>query len=210
MCIKPLLNTVYETAFKIKNDINNVVGVFRPWCLWFSLLTSYSIVAAVVHDVQKRSFHSLKKQQHKCHLTVGGKQTCCVRSTAAPFNYLTSYPLEYKAIFISATFHWTHNNRHIVSSPGCCQWAFECDCRWLWLDSLFCLLSRITHTTWVYPLTLYPPFLGFYFFNGLMFVLQILHIFWAALILRMVVKFLPGNVRSSTRSHFFPLFALKP
>lgn len=51
----------------------------------------------------------------------------------------------------------------------------------------------IIHTTWVYPLTLYPPFLGFYFFNGLMFVLQALHIFWAALIIRMVIKFLPGN-----------------
>ncbi|KAK5911069.1 hypothetical protein CgunFtcFv8_005279 [Champsocephalus gunnari] len=51
----------------------------------------------------------------------------------------------------------------------------------------------IIHTTCVYPLTLYRPFLGFYFFNGLMFVLQALHIFWAILILRMVVKFLPGN-----------------
>uniref|UniRef100_A0A3P8SJI6 Ceramide synthase 2a n=1 Tax=Amphiprion percula TaxID=161767 RepID=A0A3P8SJI6_AMPPE len=51
----------------------------------------------------------------------------------------------------------------------------------------------IIHTTWVYPLTLYPPFIGFYFFNGLLFVLQILHIFWAGLILRMVIKFLPGN-----------------
>ncbi|TMS18247.1 Ceramide synthase 2 [Larimichthys crocea] len=51
----------------------------------------------------------------------------------------------------------------------------------------------IIYTTWVYPLTLYPPFFGFYFFNGLMFVLQALHVFWAGLILRMVIKFLPGN-----------------
>uniref|UniRef100_A0A8C2ZZC0 Ceramide synthase 2a n=1 Tax=Cyclopterus lumpus TaxID=8103 RepID=A0A8C2ZZC0_CYCLU len=51
----------------------------------------------------------------------------------------------------------------------------------------------IIYTTWVYPLTLYPPFLGFYFFNGLMLVLQALHIFWAVLIVRMVIKFLPGN-----------------
>lgn len=57
--------------------------------------------------------------------------------------------------------------------------------------------SRIIHGTLVYPLTLYRPFLGFYFFNGLMCVLQVLQIFWAALILRMVVKFLPGNVRSA-------------
>ncbi|XP_074469961.1 ceramide synthase 2a [Sebastes fasciatus] len=51
----------------------------------------------------------------------------------------------------------------------------------------------IIYTTAVYPMTLYTPFLGFFFFNGLMLVLQALHIFWAVLILRMVVKFLPGN-----------------
>lgn len=58
----------------------------------------------------------------------------------------------------------------------------------------------------VYPLTLYSPFIGFYFFNGLMCVLQVLHIFWAGLILRMVIKFLPGNVRTTTLS--FPYHAV--
>lgn len=66
------------------------------------------------------------------------------------------------------------------------------------VSNLFCPFSRIIHTTLVYPLTLYQPFFGFYFFNGLMCVLQVLQIFWAVLILRMVVKFLPGNVRSAT------------
>ncbi|KAI4886856.1 hypothetical protein NFI96_021437, partial [Prochilodus magdalenae] len=51
----------------------------------------------------------------------------------------------------------------------------------------------IMHCTWVYPVTIYPPFFGYYFFNGLLMVLQCLHIFWFALILRMAVKFLPGN-----------------
>lgn len=51
----------------------------------------------------------------------------------------------------------------------------------------------IIHTTWVYPLTLYQPFFGFYFFNGLLMVLLLLHVFWAVLIVRMVVKFLPAN-----------------
>ncbi|XP_072304143.1 ceramide synthase 2-like [Eucyclogobius newberryi] len=51
----------------------------------------------------------------------------------------------------------------------------------------------IIHTTWVYPLTLYAPFFGFYFFNGLLLVLLALHIFWAALIIRLVFKFLPSN-----------------
>lgn len=54
----------------------------------------------------------------------------------------------------------------------------------------------IIHATLVYPLTIYKPFLGFYFFNGLLLLLLALHVFWAALIVRMVIKFLPGNVRS--------------
>ncbi|XP_055013181.1 ceramide synthase 2a isoform X1 [Boleophthalmus pectinirostris] len=61
------------------------------------------------------------------------------------------------------------------------------------ITRLIILPFWIIHTTWVYPLTLYPPFFGFYFFNGLLFVLQALHVFWAALIIRMVIKFLPAN-----------------
>ncbi|KAM4550153.1 ceramide synthase 2a [Fundulus diaphanus] len=51
----------------------------------------------------------------------------------------------------------------------------------------------IIYATGVYPLTIYSTFFGFYFFNGLLVVLLVLHIFWTVLILRMVVKFLPGN-----------------
>lgn len=41
----------------------------------------------------------------------------------------------------------------------------------------------------------FEPFAGYYFFNVMLMVLQALHIFWAWLILRMVYKFLKGNVR---------------
>lgn len=41
----------------------------------------------------------------------------------------------------------------------------------------------------------FEPFAGYYFFNAMLLVLQALHIFWAWLILRMVYKFLKGNVR---------------
>ncbi len=42
-----------------------------------------------------------------------------------------------------ATMSWKCNNRHIVYSPGPSQWAFDADCRWLWLDSLFCLCPLV-------------------------------------------------------------------
>lgn len=48
----------------------------------------------------------------------------------------------------------------------------------------------------VYPLELYPAFFGYYFFNSMMGVLQLLHIFWAYLILRMAHKFITGKVNA--------------
>lgn len=41
----------------------------------------------------------------------------------------------------------------------------------------------------------FEPFAGYYFFNAMLMVLQALHVFWAGLILRMVYKFINGNVR---------------
>lgn len=59
----------------------------------------------------------------------------------------------------------------------------------------------LIHCTWVYPLERFDPFFGYYFFNIMLMVLQILHIYWAFLISRMAYKFifnkqLEGDVRS--------------
>lgn len=56
------------------------------------------------------------------------------------------------------------------------------------------------HCTLVYPLDLYPAFFGYYFFNAMLGVLQLLHIFWAYLILRMAHKFITGKVVEDERS----------
>lgn len=58
----------------------------------------------------------------------------------------------------------------------------------------------IIHCTWVYPLDHYPAFFGYYFFNVMLVVLLMLHIFWAYLILRMVKKFLFGSLTKDERS----------
>uniref|UniRef100_A0A3B3ZXF9 Uncharacterized protein n=1 Tax=Periophthalmus magnuspinnatus TaxID=409849 RepID=A0A3B3ZXF9_9GOBI len=52
---------------------------------------------------------------------------------------------------------------------------------------------RIIYCTWIYPVTVYEPFFGYYFFNGLLMVLQCLHIFWAVLIIKIAVRFLTNN-----------------
>lgn len=61
-------------------------------------------------------------------------------------------------------------------------------------------LLRIIHATLVLPMELFEPFAGYYFFNAMLMVLQALHIFWAGLILRMVYKFLKGNVRTCSNT----------
>lgn len=57
--------------------------------------------------------------------------------------------------------------------------------------------DRVIHCTWVYPLDDFPPFFGYYFFNVMLTVLLVLHVYWAFLILRMFYKLLSGKVRSS-------------
>ncbi len=62
---------------------------------------------------------------------------------------------------------------------------------WSQFSLFYC---RIIYCTWVYPVTIYEPFFGYYFFNGLLMVLQCLHVFWAVLIIRIAVRFLTNNV----------------
>ncbi|KAA0715186.1 Ceramide synthase 2 [Triplophysa tibetana] len=58
----------------------------------------------------------------------------------------------------------------------------------------------LIHCTWVSPLDHFEPFFGYYFFNVMLVVLLLLHVFWASLILRMVKKFLFGNLKGDERS----------
>ncbi|XP_030646280.1 ceramide synthase 2 [Chanos chanos] len=58
----------------------------------------------------------------------------------------------------------------------------------------------LIHCTWVYPVELFAPFFGYYFFNAMLIVLLLLHLFWAKLILRMVSKFICGNMKGDERS----------
>uniref|UniRef100_A0A8C5QG80 Ceramide synthase 2 n=1 Tax=Leptobrachium leishanense TaxID=445787 RepID=A0A8C5QG80_9ANUR len=58
----------------------------------------------------------------------------------------------------------------------------------------------ILHCTWVYPLEIYSPFFGYYFFNAMLWILQCLHIFWAYLILIMAHKFITGKLEKDDRS----------
>lgn len=71
----------------------------------------------------------------------------------------------------------------------------NCQEHFFQLCSNYLINNRIIHTTLVLSMEVFEPFVGYYFFNVLLMVLQALHIFWAGLILRMVYKFLKGKVR---------------
>uniref|UniRef100_A0A4W4HJU3 TLC domain-containing protein n=1 Tax=Electrophorus electricus TaxID=8005 RepID=A0A4W4HJU3_ELEEL len=61
--------------------------------------------------------------------------------------------------------------------------------------------SKIISTTLILSMEVFEPFVGYYFFNALLLVLQALHVFWAWLILRMAYKFLfLGKLEKDERS----------
>ncbi|XP_058502493.1 ceramide synthase 2 [Solea solea] len=58
----------------------------------------------------------------------------------------------------------------------------------------------LIHCTWVYPVERFPPFFGYYFFNVMLVVLQMLHLFWAVLISRMLCKVIFSKLEGDDRS----------
>ncbi|TSK53726.1 Ceramide synthase 4 [Bagarius yarrelli] len=66
---------------------------------------------------------------------------------------------------------------------------------------LFVFPCRVLYSTFVESLDFFKPFPAYYLFNGLLLVLQALHMFWAYLILRMLYKFIfLGKVEKDERS----------
>uniref|UniRef100_A0A8C6SVF4 Ceramide synthase 4b n=1 Tax=Neogobius melanostomus TaxID=47308 RepID=A0A8C6SVF4_9GOBI len=85
-------------------------------------------------------------------------------------------------------------------------WRKTCDTLFVIFATVFLITrlvifpSKVIHTTLVLSMEVFEPFFGYYFFNVLLMVLQALHIFWAGLILRMIYKFLKGELEKDERS----------
>ncbi|XP_075467771.1 ceramide synthase 4 isoform X1 [Ascaphus truei] len=66
---------------------------------------------------------------------------------------------------------------------------------------LYLLPTRVIYSTYYYSMEMFQPFFGYYFFNVLLMVLQILHVFWAYLILHVAYRFtFVGTVENDVRS----------
>ncbi|KAM6918479.1 ceramide synthase 2-like [Xenentodon cancila] len=85
-------------------------------------------------------------------------------------------------------------------------WRKTCDSLFLLFSVVFFVTRlvifpcKIIRTTLLLSMEMFEPFPGYYFFNVLLMVLQVLHVFWAGLILRMVHKFLKGKLEKDERS----------
>ncbi|XP_053558994.1 ceramide synthase 4 [Bombina bombina] len=87
------------------------------------------------------------------------------------------------------------------------KWKRVCDTLFIIFAAVFIvtrlvlLPTRIIYSTYYYSMERFQPFFGYYFFNSLLMVLQILHVFWAYLILRMAYRFIfVGTVENDVRS----------
>ncbi|XP_061094726.1 ceramide synthase 4a [Conger conger] len=86
-------------------------------------------------------------------------------------------------------------------------WRKTCDTLFVAFAAVFLVTRlvvfpfKVIHSTLFSFRDSFDPFFGYYFFNGLLLVLQALHIFWAWLIIRMIYKFVfKGKVERDERS----------
>ncbi|XP_029466661.1 ceramide synthase 4 isoform X2 [Rhinatrema bivittatum] len=87
------------------------------------------------------------------------------------------------------------------------KWKRVCDVLFIFFALIFIITrlillpSRVIYSTYYYSMEIFQPFFGYYFFNALLMILQLLHVFWAYLILRMVYRFtFVGTIEKDVRS----------
>uniref|UniRef100_H3DJJ3 Ceramide synthase 2a n=1 Tax=Tetraodon nigroviridis TaxID=99883 RepID=H3DJJ3_TETNG len=154
------------------------------WYYMIELGFYFSLLVSVASDVKRKDF----KEQIIHHVA-----TIVLISFSWLVNYIRAGTL---IMLLHDASDYLMESAKMFNYAGwrkTCNFIFTVFAAVFIVTRLVILPFWIIHTTLVYPLTLYQPFFGFYFFNGLMCLLQVLQIFWAGLILRMVVKFLPGN-----------------
>ncbi|MFT7815859.1 ceramide synthase 2 [Arapaima gigas] len=151
------------------------------WYYMLELAFYTSLLVSVASDVKRKDF----KEQIVHHLA-----TIMLISFSWCVNYIRAGTL---IMLLHDASDYLLESAKMFNYAG---WKNTCNYIFIVFAAIF-IVTRlvifpfwIMYCTWVYPVTLYPPFFGYYFFNGLLMVLQCLHIFWAILIVRLAFKFL--------------------
>ncbi|XP_061077891.1 ceramide synthase 2-like [Conger conger] len=161
------------------------------WYYIIEMSFYWSLLFSVASDVKRKDF----KEQIIHHLAT---------LTLLAFSWCANY------IRIGTMVMLVHDISDVLLESGklfnYAKWERTCDVIFVVFALVFMVTRLIIypfwliHCAWVYPLLDFPPFFGYYFFNLMMMVLQLLHLFWAYLILRMVKKFIFGNMKGDDRS----------
>ncbi|KAI4811659.1 hypothetical protein KUCAC02_014536 [Chaenocephalus aceratus] len=163
----------------------------KPWLydlkeMWqgFPVLTLLPSQYCVASDVKRKDF----KEQIVHHVA-----TILLISFSWCVNYIRAGTL---IMLVHDSSDYFLESAKMFNYAG---WRNACNYIFIVFAAVF-IISRlvifpfwIIYCTWIYPVTMYEPFFGYYFFNGLLMVLQCLHIFWAVLIIRMAIRFLTHN-----------------
>ncbi|KAM9375390.1 ceramide synthase 2 isoform 2-T7 [Pholidichthys leucotaenia] len=165
-----------------------------PSQYWYYILEMgfyLSLVLRLAFDVKRKDF----KEQVIHHMAT---------LTLLSFSWISNY------IRIGTLVMAIHDSSDILLEGGkvfnYANWHKTANATFVAFTILF-MVTRLVifpfwliHCTWVYPLELYPPFFGYYFFNVMLSVLLMLHIYWAVLISRMVYKFIFSELEGDDRS----------
>lgn len=154
------------------------------WYYMLELGFYSSLLFSVASDVKRKDFNE-QVVHHVATITLISFSWC--------MNYIRAGTL---VMFLHDSADYLLESAKMFNYAGwrrTCNYIFIVFAAFFIVTRLFIFPFRILYCTWVYPLTMYPPFFGYYFFNGLLLVLQCLHIFWAVLIIRMALRFLPQN-----------------
>ncbi|XP_029993380.1 ceramide synthase 2 [Sphaeramia orbicularis] len=161
---------------------------------WYYLLEMgfyLSLILSLTFDVKRKDF----KEQIVHHIAT---------LTLLSFSWISNYIrigtlvmavhdsadilLEGAKVFNYAKWHMTSNTMFVVFT-----FLFM-------VTRLVIFPFWLIHCTWVYPVEEFAPFFGYYFFNIMLLVLQILHLYWAFLITRMLLKLIFSKLDGDDRS----------
>ncbi|MBN3277496.1 CERS2 synthase, partial [Polyodon spathula] len=170
------------------------VLVLLPSQYWYYMIELgfyWSLLFSVASDIKRKDF----KEQIVHHIA-----TIVLISLSWCVNFIRAGTL---IMLVHDASDYFLESAKIFNYAG---WKKTCNAIFIVFAAVF-IITRlvifpfwILHCTVVYPLSIYPPFFVYYFFNGLLMVLQLLHLFWAALILRMAHKFVTGKFVDDERS----------
>uniref|UniRef100_A0A3Q3F817 Ceramide synthase 3b n=1 Tax=Labrus bergylta TaxID=56723 RepID=A0A3Q3F817_9LABR len=177
--------------------------VYGVWALYDSMLLSQywyyllemgfylSLLLSLTFDVKRKDF----KEQVIHHIAT---------LTLLSFSWISNY------IRVGTLVMALHDSADILLEGAkvlnYAKWHQTANAMFVVFTLLF-MMTRLVifpfwliHCTWVYPVELFAPFFGYYFFNVMLCVLQILHFYWAVLISRMFYKCIFSKLEGDDRS----------